>query len=347
MPGSVPSLPTSDRARGRAALLAAAVAVLLAIAPAAARAQDPYSDRDDPPCFGAAARDALAPCTNPSLRTKVFPRPDDAAIMPNSACKPFSVTPVLLPCSFGVEAAQAKGTIALLGDSHASHWRAGVEVVAQGMGWHGVSLTHASCPFSQAVVSFGRAKRNACRAWNQAALTFFRRHGEINTIFVSDHITGSVVPEAGTSKFQTQVDGFVAAWKALPSTVQHIVVIRDTPRTTRRSMDCVAQAIRRKVPAGPACAVPRSWAALIDPATVAAHRWGSPRVDVVDLTSFFCSSRLCQPVIGGVLVHKDATHLTQVYARTLGPYLLRAVQGLIPHWAVLPGGAPNPAPPAS
>jgi hypothetical protein len=29
--------------------------------------------------------------------------------------------------------------------------------------------------------------------------------------------------------------------------------------------------------------------------------------------------------VGGALVHKDVDHLTQVFARTLGPYLLRAI----------------------
>jgi hypothetical protein len=342
MPGFVPSLLISDRLRGPAALLGA-LAAMFAAGASNAWAQDPYSSTDDPPCFGAAARDVLKPCANRLLRTKVFPRPADATIMPNSPCTPFSQTSLLLPCAFGVDKEQASGTIGLLGDSHASHWRAGVEVVAQGLGWHGVSLTHASCPFSKATVSFARPKRMACEKWNRAALNFFRRHPEINTIFVSNHITGSVITHGRQSKFQTQVEGFLAAWRSLPATVQHIVVIRDTPRTPRATMDCVARALRRRVPAGPACAVPRSYAALIDPATVAAHRWASPRVDVIDLTSFFCSSRMCLPVIGGVLVHKDTTHLTQVYARTLGPYLLRGVQGAMAHWAQLPGGVPNPA----
>jgi hypothetical protein len=33
-------------------------------------------------------------------------------------------------------------------------------------------------------------------------------------------------------------------------------------------------------------------------------------------------------VIGGALVHKDADHLTQVFARTLGPFLDRAYRAL-------------------
>jgi hypothetical protein len=47
------------------------------------------------------------------------------------------------------------------------------------------------------------------------------------------------------------------------------------------------------------------------------------RVDLIDLTHFMCSRTRCFPVVGGALVHKDVTHLTRVFARTLGPYLLR------------------------
>jgi hypothetical protein len=56
----------------------------------------------------------------------------------------------------------------------------------------------------------------------------------------------------------------------------------------------------------------------------------SPRVRVLDLTPFFCDARRCYPVIGGVLVYKDSTHLTGLYARTLGPYLERAVTAALP-----------------
>ena len=50
----------------------------------------------------------------------------------------------------------------------------------------------------------------------------------------------------------------------------------------------------------------------------------------IDLTAQFCDARLCYPVIGGALVHKDTDHLTQVFSRTLGPFVLRAVDLVLP-----------------
>jgi len=51
----------------------------------------------------------------------------------------------------------------------------------------------------------------------------------------------------------------------------------------------------------------------------------SARVPVIDMTRYFCSARRCQSVIGGALVHKDGAHLTRMFAATLGPFVLRAV----------------------
>ena len=42
-----------------------------------------------------------------------------------------------------------------------------------------------------------------------------------------------------------------------------------------------------------------------------------------------CDRRRCFPVVGGVLVHKDGSHLTTPFATSLGPFLLRSVERLL------------------
>jgi hypothetical protein len=49
---------------------------------------------------------------------------------------------------------------------------------------------------------------------------------------------------------------------------------------------------------------------------------------VIDMTRYMCDARWCRPVIGGALVYKDDNHLTEVFARTLGPYLAQAMKGV-------------------
>jgi SGNH domain (fused to AT3 domains) len=107
-------------------------------------------------------------------------------------------------------------------------------------------------------------------------------------------------------------------------------VIRDNPSVSLDTNACVERALAARRPAGRACALERRTSLDPDPAATAARRLGSPRVRVLDLTRFFCGARQCYPVIGGVLVYKDTTHLTGLYARTLAPYLGRAVDAVIP-----------------
>ncbi|HEY7632355.1 MAG TPA: hypothetical protein VH817_16735 [Thermoleophilaceae bacterium] len=69
-----------------------------------------------------------------------------------------------------------------------------------------------------------------------------------------------------------------------------------------------------------------------DAAVVAADRLNSPRIQVLDLTRYFCSTADCFPVIGGALVHKDLHHMTAVFVTTLGPFLLKDVNALASSW---------------
>jgi hypothetical protein len=139
-----------------------------------------------------------------------------------------------------------------------------------------------------------------------------------------------VVTRPGQDRFATAVRGYADAWRALPASVTRVLVIRDNPSVALDTNACVERAVAARRPPGRACALPRAAALDRDPAATAARRMHSPRVRVLDLTRFFCGPRLCPPVIGGVLVYKDTTHLTGLYARTLAPYLARAVDAVIP-----------------
>lgn len=64
-----------------------------------------------------------------------------------------------------------------------------------------------------------------------------------------------------------------------------------------------------------------------DPLVAAARGVRSPLVKVVDLTREFCDRRRCPAVVGGALVNRNTSHLSPLFAATLGPFLLRAVDG--------------------
>jgi hypothetical protein len=302
------------------------------------------------PCLGAASA-ASPPCYDPALRFRVTPTPSEAEITPSAPCTledaddgifhtlgnapgggiyslPPGGTASLRLCVFGAAPPVARQGFALLGDSHAGTWRAALDVVARARRWAGSSVTMASCTFNSARPILPAGLVVPCQQWRQEVVAWFFDNPEVDTVFVSAHTTARVVPSGGRSAFDTAVAGYVSAWQALPPTVRHIVVLRDTPYVPNTTGACVSRAISRHQQAGLACAVPRRSAVHSDPEVVAADGLG-PRVQVIDLSRFFCGAGLCYPVIGGVLVYQDTNHMTRAYSATLGPYLGREIDRLL------------------
>ncbi|MDX6690214.1 MAG: hypothetical protein QOG15_1671 [Solirubrobacteraceae bacterium] len=267
-----------------------------------------------PRCFGAASRSR---CSNPALRRAIVPTPRAATRGPNAFCASGSRVGLVGVCTFGTSEELSSTSVAILGDSHAQHWRGALEVVAQAKHWHGLSITRSGCPLTQAtpILASGPTASQQCRQWNGEVQAWFRRHPEVSTVVMAAH--------AGARTTGGTKAGYRAAWHALPSSIRHIVVIRDTPSIGIVN-GCIRRALAKHKLAGPACAVKRSRGIHPDEHYAAARSSGDSRVRTIDMTRFFCS-RLCLPIIGGALVYKDGTHMTRIYAGTLGQFLLARI----------------------
>mgnify|MGYP000532949386 CR=1 FL=1 len=118
--------------RGRALRLAfvATLATVSASSMAGAAAQPTASAPTEQRCFGAASRDTVTRCRNPALLLVVSPTPTEAVVAPPAPCVGDKSIGLLYPCRFGVRQTVARDSVALVGDSHAGHWRAAVNHVA-------------------------------------------------------------------------------------------------------------------------------------------------------------------------------------------------------------------------
>ena len=115
----------------------------------------------------------------------------------------------------------------------------------------GLSLTHSSCPLQKALRDLREPRRTHCRRWKRDVFAWFAAHPEVETVFVAGLTGGSgVVARPGRSRFETSVQGYADAWRALPATVRTIVVIRDTPKMARRHRHLRAACRRRRPLAG-------------------------------------------------------------------------------------------------
>ena len=266
-----------------------------------------------PRCFGAAARR----CENPRLAKVVRPRPAAAPLVPSSPCRPL---PGPDACEFGVGLSAARGTFALLGDSHAAHWRAALEVVAQARRWRGVAMTRAGCPFSTQIPASPDLGPGECRALQSRALQWLAAHPSVRTVFLSSWAQPADGPHGGS--YGGGPAAYAAMLDRLPRSVRRVVVLRDVPRTTAGTIACVEARLRRRLTLAGACATPRDVALTPDALAAAARLRG---LRVVDLTDRFCDDARCFPVVGGAYVHRDFDHVNAIFATTLGPFVLRAL----------------------
>ena len=267
-----------------------------------------------PRCFGAAAR-ARRRCRNPSLRRVVIPGPSRALLTPDAPCRPRGRNRyrVIVPCEFGDPLAKDGPHVALIGDSHAAHWRAAVDVAAKAAGWRAVAIASPGCSFSTEVYPAPPPIPERCRRHSAEALTWLRRHPSVRTVVTSNAAGRGLSPE-----------GYLAMWRRLPSTVRRIYVIRDVPRVSHATAGCVASVKRRRRRSARACPVSRASAFPADTSAQAAAR-GGRRVRLLDFSRFFCGARRCYPVVGGAYVYVDFNHMNPIFSSTLGPYLLRAM----------------------
>jgi hypothetical protein len=226
--------------------------------------------------------------------------------------------------------AHATRHIALIGDSHTFHWRAALNVVLQAQSWDGYVLTDSGCFFNEEVGGFSQG----CLDWYHRAQAWIRDHPEVDTIFLTSNADTPLPPRAGQTYEQVKTDGFRRALLALPSTVKHVIVLRDLTRAAPGTFGCIAAAIAAGTSRlAPLCPVPRSVALREDLAVAAVKSLHDPRFEYIDLSRYVCSAVNCYPVVGGAQVNADIYgHLLTPFMRTLGPYLLRELRRREASW---------------
>jgi peptidoglycan/LPS O-acetylase OafA/YrhL len=269
------------------------------------------------PCVGAAAladgarcpRALTAPAATPVVKT-------DAPWAPLAGCRALPGSPEARRCYWG-KGTPAK-TVALVGDSHAEHWRHALEVVAKERNWAFVEMYAGGCPATNAdVVTFEGHPRevpDACRTWTRsvtARLAQLRPSMVLTTAFVR----ASVFAPAGSGP-----QGFVDVWRQWQRFTD-VVALSDIPTTGgKHGPQCLS--IHADDPI--ACSTPRRLAVADDDLHKAVRLAASSgkSVKLIDLSRYFCDRSTCYAVVGGVPVYYDYDHMTNQFAVSLAPYLM-------------------------
>jgi peptidoglycan/LPS O-acetylase OafA/YrhL len=270
------------------------------------------------PCFGAAAMNRPADCSDPfavSERVKpIFATSDKGSdwcmIWPGGADH---------SCEYGV-ADDPQYTVALVGDSHAQMLVDPLAEIAEREGWRLIVFSRFGCPALSTtpidVVGRTEEDKQACAGWSARVLEQLRTRDDIDAIVfhnLSEAYSAKEIPPSGRLEAAT----VEATWRDLIATGKRVVLVRDVPATGGRNIPtCIEASGLSEDP----CTTPRE-EAVPEAQVVLAARAMPDDVPLIDLTDHFCDDSMCHTVIGDVIAYFDDNHMSATFALTLVPYL--------------------------
>ena len=235
-------------------------------------------------------------------------------------------------CVFGEPSSSF--TIALFGDSHAGQWSNTLASISKAEHWRTVTYLKSACAAANIPVYDPRLHRisDECAAWRANAIGAIVRLRP-NIIVVSEFSKysrgGQSNPRANSARLARWVTGLKRSLSELRGAGSEIVLLRDTPTPQRDMENCLLDAQWRGV-SKETCDMPRALA--VDPAVTLAESQlaaSIPGVRFVDLTSQFCSETTCPAWRNGMMVYRDASHMTNGYALSLTEQLRAALLSAI------------------
>ena len=219
-------------------------------------------------------------------------------------------------CIFGDPAGTF--TVALVGDSHASHWFPAIERIATANGWRLITFVKASCVFVDLPIFSPLLKREytECEAWRPLVVQRLIEEQPDLVIVASDRWLPPVnkLDEDPTR----QGEAMARLLRQIPG---RIAVLADTPAAAVDVPVCLSANLDDIT----RCATSRLDALgrqhLIRERTAAQ----AANATLVDLTSAICPDDPCEPVVRGMIVYRDDHHLTATFAASLAGYLEAAL----------------------
>ena len=245
---------------------------------------------------------------------------DDEERLRGDGCLAFERVTTPPNCEYGVKGSAI--TIALVGDSHASHWFPAIEAIALERGWRLVTFVKVSCSFTtlaQRNLALKREYRE-CTAFNEATVARLNQIKPALTIIVNRR-TFRPIEENITSALAGAALGEMVA--RIPGAT---VILVDTPDPGRDVPACLS-----KHPSDiRACLFTQDDADNREIGVaerVAAEVSGA---QLIDLTRSICAAWPCSPVAKSMLIYRDEDHMTETFSRSLAAPLGVEIAKLLP-----------------
>jgi peptidoglycan/LPS O-acetylase OafA/YrhL len=278
---------------------------------------------------GAVSKKVVDPFSNGRTSGAVDPSVPDAASdnpgYPADCIVPYAATesPKCLIDQYGNATSAPIGAnrVVLLGDSHAGEWYPDVYGIARQHGWDTEVLNKEGCPLAGITVENAAADGpySQCGQWRANMFQRLREEPRPKVIFIASL-------NYYTSDNTYLANGWKTTLAALRAIGAPIVYLRDTPYPNYNVPTCVSGALSD----WSACSFKRSVAFHADPlmAGTAASHGLAARVDMDD---YLCpaADAECPAVLGGILLYRDNSRVTNTAMSMLLPAVQEQLQPLV------------------
>lgn len=258
---------------------------------------------------------ALGRLDAPGMRQYSAARSDSPLIYAKG-CDDYYLSSDVKACIFGRD--DAPHTAVLMGDSIAGQWFPAVAKVFGGAEWRLVVLTKSSCPMVDESFVLQRIGRlyTECDIWRRQALT------EVAALHPGIVLLSTVATDGFRPSQWT--DGTSRVLGKIAPSAGRVVILRGTPRLAFDGPDCLAAHAGRPAWLRPRQACQSSSFDAHDEQVLHWLEQASSRytnVRVVDMNDLVCPQGICDAQRGGVIVFRDAQHMTASFAASLAPEL--------------------------
>lgn len=227
---------------------------------------------------------------------------------------------------------QGAPTVVLWGDSHAGAWSPAVEEVAKAGKANLFTFTRDGCPASlvspTATVfrEIAADEQVHCRERNAQVEDFIRKQsGPVLVVLTSlstNYSYPAESPYGGLDRLIGDLNGAGA----------RVVLLGDVPLTgdNQGNRVNVGECLIKRYPDLSACNNSRARALDYNgQREFLRDRLSHSQFTLVDPSTNFCDSSTCYAIVGGVPVYFDASHLTDTYSRSIGPWLSNQLQPIL------------------
>ena len=245
---------------------------------------------------------------------------DDEERLRGDGCLAFERVTTPPDCEYGVKGSAI--TIALVGDSHASHWFPAIEAVALERGWRLLTFVKVSCSFTSLVQRNLALKREyrECATFNEATVARLNQIKPALTIIVNrrtfrpiDGDVTSALAGAALGEMVARLPGATAILVDTPDPGRDVpACLSKHPDDVRACLFTQDDADNREIGIAERVAAEVSGALLID------------------LTGEICAAWPCSPIDESVLIYRDEDHMTETFSRSLAAPLGVEIAKLLP-----------------